>query len=378
MGIPRELLSYWENGVRNPSPAHLRALARIYRTTPEAVSDPEEELDQLDPVTLFADLIEGEVMSENLTVWSAFLDRWAEFLEVDLGRTLPGPSRPPAALIEGSMVYDRRRASALADEAREYWDLGQLALPELYAFVDDMGVLVYRQGLNGLGSGTTGSSGAFYNHAQLGFCVLVNDDVSSARQSFTLAHGISHVLYHYSEVGILCRVNRDDRLEQFADAFSQHFLVPGKELRKRARNLLDATYRRDLEPIDAVRLANLFRVSFPTMVMRLASESLVSTDTVYAWRRIDGHALATRFGLEAPGFPIRPGQDGPLGRYPASVLVTVRAALSNDTVPLDRAAEVLAVEPDEIADHLLDTPPTVSDAEQREHDEFELILAERT
>lgn len=377
LGIPRELLSYWETGARAPSPAHLRGLARIYRTTPQALCNLDVDLGEIDPATMFADLIDDDAITANLATWSAFLDRWADFLEADLGRTLPGPGRPPAALIEGSIVYDRRRASALAVEAREYWGLGQLALPELSAFVDGLGILVCRQAMNGLGSGATGVSGAFYNHAELGFCVVVNDDVSSARQAFTIAHGISHALYHYSEVGVLCRVSADDRVERFADAFGQHFLVPATELRKRARQLLEATSRTDLEPVDAVRLANLFRVSYPVMVMRLVSESLISTDAAEAWRGIDGDALASRFGLGAPGFSLRSGPDGPLGRYPASVLVTVRTAVANGVVSIDRAVEVLEVDSGDIARRLLHTSPTASGAEQREHEEFELILAER-
>lgn len=375
MGIPRELLSYWETGARTPSAAHVRRLARIYRTTPQNLYFGPGAPDAFDPTELLDGSVPDDAVQE-ITRFSAALDRWAAFLRKDLGRTPGGPDRPPNGLGERNLVYDRRRASSLADRARQHWNLGQAALPELYGFLDQAGFLIHRQPLGALGV-DGGISGAFYNHAELGFCVTVNDEATPARQAFTLAHGIAHALFHYSEVGVLCRVTADDKLERFADAFGEHFLVPGKELRRRAAALLAASDRDALGPIEALQLGHVFRVSFPAIIMRLASERLIDEATHAAWREIDGVALAHRLGMEPPAFALTNGAAGPLRRYPASVLTTVDRAVRDGRTTLERAGEVLEVEPSELASRLLGDLPEPGGVERREHAEFRQLLEER-
>ena len=378
LDIPRELLSYWETGARTPNASHLRNLARIYRTTAAKLRDPNFDPAAVSPTDVLAapeDL--DDELGSTLDAWTISLDRWAEFLTVDLGRTLGGPDRPPSALAEPATVTDRRRASALADKAREHWDLGQLALPELYAFLDQQGIFVQRMPLGELG-GAGGISGAFFNHGELGFCVVVNAQATPARQAFTLAHGIAHALYHHAEVGVLCRIMADDRVERFADAFGEQFLVPGKALRVCAHAVVHGAGRNQMLPMDALRLANLYRVSFPTIVMRLASERVIDDAKAAAWREIDGGALAERLGVVPPAFALSPGAAGPLKRYPTSVLATVAHAIEQKRATLERVADVLDVEPSVIEDHLLATPPEPVADEQKEHAEFAQLLAERT
>lgn len=375
MGIPRELLSYWETGARTPSSTHLRKLARIYRTTPLRLTSGSGAPDAFDPTELLDAAVPDDVSGE-IERFAAALDRWAAFLREDLERTPGGPDRPPNGLGERTLVYDRRRASSLADKARKHWDLGQTALPELFGFLDQAGVLIYRQPLGALGS-TGGTTGAFFNHGELGFCAVVNEDATPARQAFTLAHGIAHVLFHHSEAGVLCRVTADDKLERFADAFAEQFLVPGKELRRRATALLETSGRDALGPIDALELGRVFRVSFPTIVMRLASERLVDETAHAAWREIDGLELAIRLGMQPAAFALADRAAGPLRRYPTSVLTTVERALRDGRTTLERAGEVLEVEPDELASRLLGDLPPPDASGRREHAEFRQLVEER-
>lgn len=377
MGIPRELLSYWETGARQPGPQHLRDLARIYRTTPERLLAAADELDGADPLEFFDDTGLDAQTTTSVRAWSAFLGRWSTFLADDLGMTLPGPSRPPAALAEPTIVVDRRRASALAAKVRAHWGLGQLALPELYGFLDQQDILIQRMVMGPIEATTGGISGVFHNHAELGFCVVVNAHVSAARQVFTLAHGVAHALFHHAEVGILCRVTADDRVESFADAFAEHFLVPRNELRRQTARMLEGTRCEALEPVHALGLASVFRVSFPTIVMRLASEGLIGGGMLAAWHDIDGVELARRLGVAFPAFPAATERPGPLGPYPASVLATVKRALAQGAASIDRVAEVLDVRASDIEQTLLAPAPTPSPAERREHDEFAQVLAKR-
>ncbi len=199
-----------------------------------------------------------------------------------------------------------------------------------------------------------------------------------ARQAFTLAHGVAHALFHHAEVGVLCRILADDPLEKFADAFGEQFLVPGKVLRTCADELTRTAGRDGLQPADALRLANLFRVSFPTIVMRLASERILPHETAARWREIDGPELAQRLGVQPPAFVLSSGATGPLNRYPVSVLATSAHAIERSRVPVERVAEVLEVDPSTLRDHLLAPPPKPASSQAKEHAEFATILAERT
>lgn len=378
LGIPRELLSYWETGARSPSERHLRNLARIYRTTTAELQDPSFDPADVSPKGRFVDAadLSPEIRNE-LEAWIDSLDRWADFLENDLGRILAGPDRPPPGLAEPTTVTDRRRASALADRVREQWDLGRLALPELYAFLDRQGILVQRLPLGELGR-AGGISGAFFNHGRLGFCAVMNGQTTPARQAFTLAHAIAHALFHHAEVVVLCRVMADARVEKFADAFAEQLLVPGKPLRTQAHELMQGAGSAELAPVDALCLANLFRVTFPTMVMRLASENLIDEERAAAWRQIDGGALAERLGMKRPAFELASGAGGPLRRFPASVLATSVHAIEQGRASVERIAEVLDVERAVLEEHLLAAPPEPTEEERKEHAELAQTLAERT
>lgn len=346
--VPRELLSYWETGARAPNPQQLARLARIYRTTPKRLQAPALDPAADDPLELFGKIDAADPLGEKLTAWISFLDRWAEFLRVDLGRPLPGPGRPPPALAENAIVHDRRRASSRAAAAREHWQLGECALPDLHAFLDQHGVTILRLPLASPDDRSGGVTGAFYNHAELGFCVVVHDGLSASGQTTALAHLLAHILFHYSEVAILCRATADDRLERFADAFAEHFQVPGKTLRERVRERLDRTGRDELQPLDAIVLANLFQVSFPALVTRLASEGLIPAETASDWREIDGPELASRFGLSIPGPPGPADAAGPLARFPASISAAVQRAVAERGISVARAAAVLGVDPREL------------------------------
>lgn len=172
-----------------------------------------------------------------------------------------GVSREPAT--------DLRRASGEALRARERYGLGLGPAPELYALLDEMGVLVY----GGYLPAESGIWGAFYRHPWLGPSVFVNLNTTLSRRAFTLAHELAHLLYHYHLPSIVCRREglspRELEAERFANAWAAHFLVPGKALRGAAKRL------GELSPETALLLANRFRVSYAFLLFRLQNEGLI-------------------------------------------------------------------------------------------------------
>lgn len=347
IGVPREMVSYWETGERQPSLARLEKLARLYRVNPGYLIG-DEDLDE----RAGRDVLYGSLDSRcdgharlrlEIDGWIDFLDDWADFLEhAGFGDLLPGTRRPPKPLDEG-YVDDVRRASRLATDVREHFELGLDPLPDLDAFLDEIGILVYRTSLGSSTWGFTeddGVSGAFFSHPRVGWSILVNTSVSSGRQTFTLAHELAHALYHYVAGGVISREDqaRTDPKERFANAFAAHFLVPGKRLRA----LVDHYGgHEDVTAPLAVKLASYFGVSYSMLLYRLLGERLIDAAQRKALSDVSVQSMVELLGISDEPFRApKHGTDG-IERFPFSVLKIVRRAIEDDQLSPSQAAGLL-------------------------------------
>lgn len=367
LGVPRELISYWENGTRIPNLKQLHTLGVIYRASPAQLLGEESDDEAERHVMLRG--IDGERGLLAIRQWLGFLDSWAELLE-DLGLELPGPGKPPRQLDERETVTDVRRASSLAEKVRDHYKLGQDAMPDLYALLDERGYLVTKANLGPIGQGHDGISGAFFNHPRLGFSILVNADTSPGRQAFTLAHEFSHSLYHHAIGGIICRYNHNDPVERFADAFAANFLVPGKELRRLAKGELVRGDKGELAPSDALSLAAYFGVSYAMILVRLRREGLINFDQYAEWRQYSAKALAVQLGLNGDEFHVPEPRPLRLDRYPLSVLELIKKAIEQEQLSPKQAAGLLDVALSDIQRILLSAPPLANELERQEHEQF--------
>ena len=362
LGVTRELVSLWETEQRIPSLRQLEHLATLYGVSTDyllgKVDLPEEHERQV----LFRGLPENEHVRFAVNKWLGFLDQWAEFLEEDLELELPGPSRPPKKLDQGQVITDSRRAPTLADQVRDFYNLGRDALPDLYAFLDEQDVLVYRAALGRIDGDLESISGAFYNHPKLGYCILVNTDTALGRQAFTLAHEWAHALYHYSRGGIICRREKKDPLERFADAFAANFLVSGKELRRLAGDNLDH--------FDALKFAQYFGVSYAMMLVRLRQERLIAEAQYAEWKGYSPRAMANFIGLNPADFALPDTRIPQLDRYPISVLEKIEGAIQEELLSPAQAADLLDVDVTLIQRALLSPPPEAEDFELYEYAEL--------
>ena len=223
-------------------------------------------------------------------------------------------------------------------------------------------MLVYRTAIGRLDDAAESISGAFFNHPQLGYSVLVNTDTAPGRQSFTLAHEWAHALYHYGKGGIICRRDEKDSLERFADAFAASFLVSGKELRRLASDGLDR--------FEALKLAQYFAVSYAMMLVRLRQERLISERQYIEWKHYSPSAMAHLIGLNAADFTL-PAKSAPqLDRYPISVLEKVERAIRDELLSTTQAATLLGVDATLIQSALLSPPPEAKRDELLEYEEL--------
>ncbi len=366
LGIPRELISMWETEARTPGVRQLKELARLYRVN-EAFLLGEEELDEKrEREVLFRGLAWYPEVGLELERWLDFLDDWADLLE-DLGEdaTLPGRGKPPKDLRDYAQVTDARRAPTLATRARDAYELGPGAVPDLYAFLDERGVLVYRAALGSISGANGGVSGAFYNHPRLGYCVLVNSDTTPGRQAFTLAHEFAHALFHYPSGGLVSWRGYGDPKERFADSFAAHFLVPTKQLKELAE---DEKQRGGPDPYEALQLASYFRVSYATLLYRLLEEKIVERE-YYEW--LKGYSpsrMAWYLGMDPDEFNIPEHEALHLERYPVSVIEFVKRTVRDDELSPAQAAGLLNVDVHTLQRRISD-PPAATDEERREYEE---------
>ena len=368
VGVPRELISMWENGTRVPNVRQLEELAMLYQSSVDYLLG-KESLDQKHEREVFyRGLPEDPKVRMELERWLNFLDEWADLLQ-DLGEQekLTGPKKPPRGLDEGQ-VTDSRRASKLAMKVRDHYRLGKDAIPNLYAFLDSQNVLVCRASLGSVGK--DGILGAFFNHPRLGYCILVNADTTPGRQAFTLAHEFAHALYHYPSGGIICRKDFGyDPKERFADTFAAHFLVPAKELRQLLENEKGVEY---LDAYEALRLAAYFRVSYATLLYRLREENLIDRERYESLKMYSPSSMARYLDLDSEDFEIPEPKLLHLERYPVSVVEQIVRAIEDDKLTVAQAGDILSVDPYTLQQQikLVIAPPKAKAAEVREFEEL--------
>lgn len=358
VSAPRELISMWENDIRVPSRRQLDKLAKILLVTKEYLLGIEESTGSTMEQMLFRHHPNNALSQEvrkGINEWTGFLTDWSEFL----GDEASGNRRPLRDFDRDIGTTDVRRASSLATKVRKVYALGQDALPNMYTFLDKQGVLVYRSSTLASYNRDDGISGAFYNHPNLGFCILVNAATTLGRQTFTLAHEFAHALFHYSEKGLISSSfkptsanNRSEyaSFERFADAFAAHFLVPATRL----RILWKAFRTEEVVPSRAaVMLAAHFRVSYIMLLFRLLNEGLIAPVEFTRCREISPSTLAEQMGLDVHTFLPRKERIKALDRFPACVLDRVTHAIREEGYGITQAAGLLGTDDLTIKNKLL-------------------------
>lgn len=365
IGVAREIISYWEHDRRMPGPTQLVRLATLYRTTVHYLTG--EELAPMwaeEHALLYRSIdVRTPHVRGALQRWLGFLDDWAALLAAH-GEQLPGRSSPPRNVIQATQsATDSRRAPGLAERVRAHYRIGLDAIPDLFAFLDAQGVLVCRAPLGRL-SAPGDVSGIFYNHPRLGYCILVNMDMTRGRQVFTLAHEFGHALFHYRETGLVSRAGDADRKERFADAFAGHFLVPAPTLRSLVGHGADGPVT---DPFEAIRLQRYFRVSYATMLYRLLAEGFLSRPQYDEYQSYSPSHLAAQLGFEVDEYRHPPGTDNVITRrYPPSVLRHLRSLVREKIMSVATVSSLLQVAPEVIPDSFLRDPEQASTEERRE------------
>lgn len=346
-GLSRVVLAYFETGARQPSLGALVALARLYgvRVT-DLLGDTTEEVQPVDLSTvLFRAASEdlGDEPKAGMFRLSALVRSYVDLVG-ELDGKLPGKQTSSFAPEKGTAA--RKEAARLAREVRNDLGLGDGPVGDhLFQILDDY-ALIFRLPLGQVLDHSP--SGLFCNHAEVGFCIVVNSDTTQGRQVFTLAHELAHAFFHSQEADawISFQGSKEAR-EKFADYFAGEFLVPADAL-ARVVNDLEA-WDELSDPVLAVHLQRFFGVSYSTLLFRLKQERMINQQTFSELKDVSPSKLAMALGYEVHPADMGDYELPPLDRFPGRMLRLVRKALADGHITRGDAAETLGVSVEDVA-----------------------------
>ncbi|MCY4107696.1 MAG: XRE family transcriptional regulator, partial [Chloroflexi bacterium] len=346
LGVSRAMVSYWESGTRKPNDRQRSALARLYGVRLASLAEGEaisERDGDMASMLLRADDEIAPAAVPGIREFGQFLDRFAE-----LARILEEPVRsmtrsPFTHRAQYAQKDDIRRK---AEEVRKLLGLGTGPIVDLDPVCELLGITVYRAHL---GSDLTRvPSGAFFNHPEVGFSILVNLGMTPGRRRFTVAHEMAHALFHSHETNRVVSRERNP-LEAFADNFAGEFLMPREGVRRFMEEVgIDP---RISEPADAIRIQRYFRVSWPTTLVRLKQMNAVTQATADRFEdSVRPLHLAQSLGYRVDEEELR--QDPRrwrIRRFPRQFLRMLRTAVFNDLLSPMTAASFSGLSLPEIA-----------------------------
>lgn len=371
LGVSRAMVSYWEAGSRVPNDRQRSALARLYGVEPAGLFEGRvvERTDtDMAGLLLRADDGIAPAAIPGIREFGQFLDRYAELAQI-LKESIGGMTQSPFShRAQFAQKDDIRRK---AEEVRKLLGLGTGPIADIDSVCEILGITVYRAHL-----GTDLSkvpSGAFLNHPQVGFSILVNLGMTPGRRRFTVAHELAHALFHSHETKrVVSRIRNP--LETFADIFAGEFLMPREGVRKFMEDAGMAP--RINEPEHAVDIQRYFRVSWPTALVRLRQMNAITQVTYHDFKRsVRPVALARSLGYTVdPDEWVQDPERWRLRRFPRLFLSMLRDSVVRGLMSPPTAAAFVGLALPEVVGIIDDLPSEEAEVWQlieAEFDEFE-------
>jgi Zn-dependent peptidase ImmA (M78 family)/transcriptional regulator with XRE-family HTH domain len=277
IGISRTTLVAIEQGLRRVRMDELQKLAKLYKTSVNAVLRRESIYVDLMPrfrkvigskdfaaaaaTELLANLARAEVELENL-------------LGIKRARNYP-PERP---ILSGDV---RLQAEQDALELRQRLGLGFAPVVDIVTLLEmELGVRVYVRRFD------SSVSGVFAYDETLGACILLNANHPRERRNQTGAHELGHFISVRNEPEVLhADEPENSREERYANAFGRSFMTPAGAVRQKFQEVTAGSARLTRRHI--IVLAHFFGVSREAMVRRLEELGLSKKGT-WDWFAANG------------------------------------------------------------------------------------------
>jgi Zn-dependent peptidase ImmA (M78 family)/transcriptional regulator with XRE-family HTH domain len=350
LGVSRAMLSYWESGKRQPNERQLTGLARLYRVEVAGLLG-DAPLDTVPDVAQMMFRGTGPEVPEpalpGLREFVDFLDGYASLAAL-VGVPIRGLTQSPFLAGAGfESVDDARRKS---EEVRAFLRVGLGPIADVDEACELLGVTAFRASLGSDLSQTI--SGAFLDHADVGFAVLVNLDMTPGRRRFSLAHELAHALFHSASKFEISSSVKTPK-ERFADTFAGEFLMPTEGIR-RVLEEYGSGPRID-DAADVILVQRYFRVSYYTALVRLRQARLLTAARYQEFKGVRPvlYARALGYDIDDEEFEQDP-RIWRVRRFPRRYLRVLRAAVRSGAISPLSAAGLTNLSLDEVEELVRD------------------------
>ena len=370
LGVSRAMVSYWEAGSRTPNDRQLAGLARLYGIQLADLIEGRDAApsgaDLTGMLLRGAEGIQDPASAPGLQEFVQFLERFAELSRL-VDSPIRGLTRSP--FVFRTKFAQKDDARRKAEEVRAYLGSGTGPISDLDAVGEMLGITIYRAPLGG--DLSKAPSGAFLNHPDVGFSILVNLDMTPGRRRFTVAHEIAHALFHSDEGPWVVSYGKSPR-ESFADEFAGEFLMPSEGVRRFQEEA--GLPPRLTDPVDVIHIQRFFQVSWPTALVRLRQMKAITHDSYREMKaQVRPVALARSLGYVIHSEEYEQNSEAwRTQRFPRLFLRMLREAVVTDVMSPPTAASFAGLAIPDIV-RILGQPETGAgpDPDWTEFDEFE-------
>ena len=364
LGVSRAMVSYWETAKRRPNDRQLTILSQLLRTPIATLEGHEAEPAVPDMAGMLLRTLTDapDEARQGLQDFVSFLDGYADLASA-ADFPLHGMTQSPFVSATGYEGADDARRKA--EEVRSHLRLGLGPIGDLDSVCELLGVTVYRSDL-GLDLAKT-VSGAFLNHPEVGFSILVNLSMTPGRRRFTQAHELAHALFHSDDRYLVSTSIKNPR-ERFADNFAGEFLMPSEGVR---RVMEEHGFGPKIqEPAEAIQLQRFYDVSYITALVRLRQMRALSATTFDQFKNIRPVLFARALGYEVNDEEMHQvPTKWRLERFPPRFRLLIRRAVTAGVISVPTAAAITGLPIDELADLVA---PSTRDAQATSEQRTEL------
>ena len=288
LGVARTTLLAIEIGNRQVRPDELLHLSGMYgRTLNELIGEREIVSDfpsQLPVSRLAKSVGEAEAeLSEAVHRFQSLCEDYL-FLETTIGVSLHRDYPPEYPIMQGRPEQSGQDA---ATAERNRLGLGDGPIPDLRRVLEDeVGLRVFAMPL------PSKVAGLFAYNEVLGGCIAVNELHPPERRQWSLGREYGRFLTarHKADIAPLQPSSRPNAFERCAEAFAGAFLMPATGLQRRF-NQAAREAGGVVTPVEIMRLAIAYHVSFQTMTIRLEEMRHLPKGT---WKRLTGNGFKVR------------------------------------------------------------------------------------
>jgi Zn-dependent peptidase ImmA (M78 family)/DNA-binding XRE family transcriptional regulator len=268
IGVARTTIIAMEQGQRRARITELQNLAKLYRTSVNALLRRESVHVDLTPRfrKLPASQAEAEAAAELLSDLAKAEVELENLLGIHRTHNYP-PERP---ILRGDV---RVQAEHDAAELRQRLGLGNGPLSDIVTLLEmEMGIRVYVRRFDGR------ISGLFAYDDTLGACMLLNANHPRERRTNTAGHETGHFISTRRRPEILhLDEEENSREEKYANAFARAFLTPSRAVMQKFQEVIAGSDR--LTRRHVIILAHFFGVSREAIVRRLEELGSVKPGT---------------------------------------------------------------------------------------------------